>query len=177
MSPADLAMDETEPAVPERRDSARPSIRLRNVAPDDLPILFEFQLDEEANECAATHPRSKADFDAHWETILSDENVIVRTILAGEVVAGCISCFEAEGQSCVGYWIGTPFWRNGIASQALQLLLREVAQRPLSAFVAAHNAASIRVLEKCGFVPTGRRHSPASDRYRECEEVIFERIH
>ncbi|MCA9049587.1 MAG: GNAT family N-acetyltransferase [Planctomycetaceae bacterium] len=96
-------------------------------------------------------------------------------LLADEIVAGCISCFEAEGRTCVGYWVGTSFRGQGIAMQALQLLLQEVPQRPLSAFVAAHNVGSIRVLEKCRFIPDGGRHSPASDRYRECEELIFVR--
>jgi RimJ/RimL family protein N-acetyltransferase len=61
----------------------------------------------------------------------------------------------------------------GIASQALHLLLREVAKRPLVAAAATTNEASIRVLKKSGFVIEQVRHSPASDRHLECEEAIL----
>tara|TARA_R110002072_G_scaffold302068_1_gene483672 strand:+ start:2637 stop:3032 length:396 start_codon:yes stop_codon:yes gene_type:complete len=94
MTPAAQDMSELDSKGPANRESVT---QLRSVEPVDLPILFEFQLDEEANECAATNPRSKDEFDAHWTAILSDVKVSVRTILADNVVAGCISCFEADG--------------------------------------------------------------------------------
>lgn len=43
------------------------------------------------------------------------------------------------------------YWGRGLASSALSQFLREVRVRPLYAYVAKHNLASIRVLEKCGF--------------------------
>lgn len=61
----------------------------------------------------------------------------------------------------------------GIASRALQLLLGEVTKRPLVATAASSNGASIRVLQKCGFVVEGVRHTPANDRYPECEEAVL----
>ena len=61
----------------------------------------------------------------------------------------------------------------GIASRALHLLLREVAKRPLVATAATSNGASLRVLQKCGFVVVRVRHSPATDRYPECEEAVL----
>ena len=54
-----------------------------------------------------------------------------------------------------------------------ELLLREVAKRPLVATAATSNGASLRVLQKCGFVVEQVRHSPASDRYPECEEAVL----
>ena len=67
-------------------------------------------------------------------------------------------------------WISRASWGRGIASQALHLLLREVAKRPLVAAAATSNGASLRVLQKCGFVVERIRLSPASDRFPECEE-------
>jgi RimJ/RimL family protein N-acetyltransferase len=52
----------------------------------------------------------------------------------------------------VGYWIGREFWGRGLATRALAELLGMVNARPLHAYVAKSNVASIRVLEKCGFV-------------------------
>ena len=39
-----------------------------------------------------------------------------------------------------------------MATTALRLFLDLVTTRPLYAFAAKHNVASIRVLEKCGFI-------------------------
>jgi RimJ/RimL family protein N-acetyltransferase len=65
-------------------------------------------------------------------------------ILVGEELVGTISCFPMDGQDHVGYWIDRAYWGRGIASRALQLLLREVAKRPLVATAATSNGASIR---------------------------------
>ena len=73
----------------------------------------------------------------------------------------------------VGYWVDRALWGRGIASRALELLLREVVGRPLHATVATSNGASLRVLRKCGFVVEVVRHSPATDRYAECEEAVL----
>ena len=55
----------------------------------------------------------------------------------------------------MGYWIGREFWGRGLATQALAELLGIVDARPLHAYVTKSNIASIRVLEKCGFVEVG----------------------
>ena len=46
-------------------------------------------------------------------------------------------------------------WGRGIATEALTAFLRLEQTRPLHAGVATHNAASIRVLQKCGFTLLG----------------------
>jgi RimJ/RimL family protein N-acetyltransferase len=67
------------------------------------------------------------------------------------VVAGNITSFELEGRRVVGYLYGPEWWGRGIATAALARFLAFETTRPLSGFVAASNAASARVLEKCGF--------------------------
>jgi RimJ/RimL family protein N-acetyltransferase len=47
------------------------------------------------------------------------------------------------------------FRGKGIATSALRSFLGVDVERPLFAWVARHNAGSIRVLEKVGFVPAG----------------------
>ena len=66
-----------------------------------------------------------------------------------------------------------PGFGKGIASTALQLLLNEIQSRPLSAHVASSNRASLRVLQKSGFVVERAYLSPATDRYLECEETLL----
>lgn len=148
-------------------------VRLREIAQDDLPRIYEFNLDPEANRLAATIPRSAERFEAHWKSVLADSNVVARAIAVGDRLAGSISCFQRDDISYVGYWVSKEFWGQGIASRALELLLNEVAIRPLHAQVATSNRASLRVLEKNGFVVRSVRVSPADDRCLECEEALL----
>lgn len=150
-----------------------PAIRLRPVERRDLPLLFEFQLDDEANRLAGTKPRTAAVFQALWEQILDDPNVTARAIIAGDVVVGGISCFQQDGQDAVGYWIDRSHWGKGIATRALTLFLEQVTLRPLHATVAGANGGSIRVLEKNGFRLTGRQMCDDTERYVGCEVATF----
>jgi L-fuculose-phosphate aldolase len=126
-------------------------VRLREVRPADLPVLFEHQADPEASRMAAFPSRDREAFFSHWAGILADPQVTARTILFEGRVAGNILSFERSGRRLVGYWIGRKHWDRGVASRALSLFLRQVPTRPLYAHVARHNIASLRVLEKCGF--------------------------
>lgn len=149
------------------------SVRLRPVQAGDLPRIYELQLDLESNRIAVTIPRTREAFDSHWAKVLADPGITAFVILVGEELVGTISCFPMDGQDHVGYWIDRAYWRVGIASKALHLLLQEVGKRPLVAAAATSNGASIRVLQKCGFVVERVRLSPASDRFLECEEAVF----
>ena len=126
-------------------------VRLRGVAEDDLPVFFEHQIDADANRMAGFPPRDRDAFMAHWNTILRDASVVVRTVLLDGQVAGNVVAFDFEGRREVGYWIGRTFWGKAVATRALRAFLEEATERPLYAGVAQHNVASIRVLEKCGF--------------------------
>ena len=148
-------------------------VRLRDIERHDLPSLYEFQLDPEANRLAATNPRSAVAFDAHWGRILHDGTVTAKAILVDDTVAGCISCFKSDGLDVVGYWVGRSYWGQGVATEALMQLLTVVAFRPLHARVAIANGGSLRVLQKCGFSIVRHEHSPGDDRYIECEEAVL----
>jgi RimJ/RimL family protein N-acetyltransferase len=130
-------------------------VTLREVLPADLPLHFEQQRDPESSRMAAVAPRDRAAFDAHWERILADPAVVVRTVLVDGEVAGSALSFLRDGERQVGYWIARERWGQGIATAALAALLREVTERPLFARVAEGNAASRRVLERCGFAVAG----------------------
>lgn len=148
-------------------------VRVRNVTPDDLPRMYEMQLDPESNRLAVTIPRTAEVFDAHWADALRDPSVTAKAILLGEALVGYVACFPRDGRANVGYWISREHWDKGIASRALGLLLLEVVERPVYALVATSNGASLRVLQKCGFVVERVQVSPASDRYPECEEAVL----
>ena len=148
-------------------------IWLRPIQPSDLPRMYDLQLDPESNRMAVMDPRTLEAFDAHWAKALDDPGITARAVLVGEALIGYISSFPMDGQDHVGYWIDRAYWGMGIASRALHLLLREVAKRPLVATAATSNGASLRVLQKCGFVIEQVRLSPARERYPECEEAVL----
>lgn len=129
---------------------------LRDTEAGDLPIFLEQQLDPQAAQMAALSSRDRDAFMAHWGKTFGDETVFTRTVMLGEQVAGYVVCFERDGRKLVGYWIGREYWGRGVGTQALAALLPLVKERPLFAFAAEQNLASIRVLEKCGFVRRDR---------------------
>lgn len=156
----------TRASTPER-------VELRPVLPDDLPVLHSFEADPVGNALAGVKPRDKAAFIAHWQRILAMDTVCPRTILADGVVAGSISCFEVEDRAELGYWIGRAHWGLGVATRAVGLLLLIEPRRPLHAHVSAANPASIRVLERHGFVRTAETEEPETDRYRAGPVIAF----
>lgn len=64
----------------------------------------------------------------------------------------------------VGYWLAKPFWGRGIMTAVVQQVCRHAFDEfelvKITAHVFAHNPASARVLEKCGFQEEGflRKH-------------------
>lgn len=128
-------------------------VRLRDVEPNDLAIFHGHQLDADATRMAAFPSRDRAAFDEHWaRNILGNPLTVTQTVLAGDEVAGYVGSWPQDGARLVGYWIGREFWGRGVATRALGAFVHLVAERPLHAHVVAHNAASVRVLEKCGFI-------------------------
>ncbi len=59
----------------------------------------------------------------------------------------------------IGYWVGQPYARQGVMTAALHVLLPtlfgELSLHRVEAACIPSNAASIRVLEKCGFSREG----------------------
>jgi RimJ/RimL family protein N-acetyltransferase len=151
-------------------------VSLRAVIPTDLSVFFTQQLDPEANHQAAftaPDPTDRGAFDAHWARIGSEERVTIRTILLGEQVAGYVASYDLLGEPQVSYWLGREFWGRGIATRALAEFLTQVTERPLQARAARDHRASVRVLEKCGFVIQGFDRYFSHARGEEVEEVIL----
>lgn len=130
-------------------------ITLRPVEPGDIPAFYEHQADPEALALAAFPMRERAAFEAHWTRILADPSGTLRTVLLDGEVAGNVVAWNGDGGREVGYWIGRAYWGRGVASAAVAAFVEVERTRPLHAWAAAHNAPSMRVLEKCGFVRVG----------------------
>jgi RimJ/RimL family protein N-acetyltransferase len=151
---------------------------LRDVVADDLPIFFEHQLDPDATYMAAFTAKDPTDheaFAAHWKRIMTDETVIIKTIVLNDQVVGHVLSYEETGRPEVSYWLGKAYWGRGLATRALKAFLSDVnTTRPIFARAAKDNIASIRVLEKCGFETIGETKGFANARGEEVEELILE---
>ncbi|MEV5875101.1 GNAT family N-acetyltransferase [Streptomyces sp. NPDC052101] len=150
-------------------------IALRVVQDSDLPLFFRQMTDPEALRMAAFGPPDPVDrdaFDAQWKRIRASCDV-PRTVLADGRVVGSAAVYGEPGEREVTYWIDRAYWGRGVATAALRALLAEVPERPLYARAAADNAASLRVLDKCGFRVTARARGYANGRGREIDEVVL----
>jgi RimJ/RimL family protein N-acetyltransferase len=147
---------------------------LRDVSEADLDAFYEHQLDAEASRMALFPARDRESFDAHWARLLADDGVTKKTIVHDGDVAGNVLCWGSDGRRFVGYWLGREFWGKGLATKALAELVEEVNARPLHAWVATSNVASIRVLEKCGFVVVYSRAEFDEKLGEPVEELLLE---
>jgi RimJ/RimL family protein N-acetyltransferase len=129
-----------------------PSIELRDVAEDDLQTLFEHQSDPVAAEMAAFPSREREPFMTHWKNVLADEGVVKKAVWLDGQLVGSVVSFDRSSVREVGYWLDRAYWGRGIATGALRSFLKFEPRRPLYGRVAVNNPASVRVLEKCGFV-------------------------
>jgi RimJ/RimL family protein N-acetyltransferase len=141
-------------------------------------VFFEHQSDPDARYMAAFtagDPDNREDFSRHWGSVLSNPKIAARTILYQDRIAGHVLSYEEDGRSEVSYWIGKPFWGQGIATQALKIFLETVnMDRPIFARAAKDNFASLRVLEKCGFILIEDADGYANARGCEIGEMLLE---
>jgi RimJ/RimL family protein N-acetyltransferase len=83
----------------------------------------------------------------------------VYLISSGGAVAGSIAINQLDQERhCaeVGYWVGAPFARQGLASAGLRAVVQVCLDRPevraIEATTATTNGGSLRLLERAGFV-------------------------
>lgn len=153
------------------------NIQLTATEKDDLPALFQFQLDKEANYLAAFTPKDPNDKIAYIEKytkFLVDPTINMKTIKVGDEIAGSIAKYVMDNDAEITYWIDSKLWGQGIATTALSEFLLIEQTRPIYARVAFDNYGSQKVLEKCGFIKIGTDKGFANARQTEIEEYIYE---
>jgi ribosomal-protein-alanine N-acetyltransferase len=152
------------------------TVTVRDSVIDDLPVLFEIQRDQEGQRMAAFTAPADDDREAYLakrRRHLANDAIVSKTIVVADEIVGSVACFEVEGEKEVTYWIRRDHWGRGIASAALAELLADVKTRPVFGRTADDNLASMRVLERNGFVRTGTDSGFAHARQQEITEIIF----
>ena len=155
---------------------------LRPWQDDDAPLLYRYASDPDVGPRAGWAPHQSVEESLHiiqtvfrnpttWAIIRKEDNLLIGAIGYGP---SCDCHLPArEGEPTVGYWIAKPFWNQGLCTEALQLLIahlrqqnesnennenNEVSAPTIPSLISGHfidNPASGRVMEKCGFLPTG----------------------
>lgn len=135
-------------------------ITLRPLEEADEAILYEQQADPAFAAMAAFTSRDREAHREHWQRIQANPETVNRAILFdGELCGSLGSWLDEAGRRLIGYGLGRQHWGRGIASAALRQFVNDaVTERPLYAYVATSNLGSMRVLEKCGFVPAAEPH-------------------
>jgi RimJ/RimL family protein N-acetyltransferase len=123
---------------------------------------------------AVPHPYSPADADAFILGARTANAEGTRLAMAitprakpGQLIG--VVGIKDDGSSVptLGYWLGTPFWNNGFATEAARALIDAFFAygegQELAASARVINPGSRRVLEKCGFtaVSSGLQGGPA----------------
>jgi len=101
----------------------------------------------------------------------ADTNFVID--LKGTGAVGCIGFDSGRGPAELGYWLGEPFWGQGIMSEASRAVVdwffTATSADLITSGVFHFNMASLAIQQKLGFVETGRsqRHSLARGEHVE----------
>src|SRR6476661_5990573 len=116
-----------------RRTVRMSRLALRPVEVRDLDAIFEQMRDPESVRMAAftrEDPSDRIAFDAHMAEIMSSSENTLQAIIRDSRLVGTIGSYVSEGATEVTYWIDRTCWGQGIATEALRLLLEEISVRP-----------------------------------------------
>ena len=153
-----------------------PRLWLRWPRATDAPSLVKHAGDEAVARMTARipHPYPPEEADRFIfrsrEANATGAGLVLAVTLKGRPAeaVGIVSAeWSPDGEVILGYWLGTAFQGRGLATEAVDALLRAVftvsAAGAVIAAVQTRNAESRRVLEKLGFRadPKGRASFPA----------------
>jgi len=152
------------------------SVTLRPIEQVDLPVFFEHQQHKPAQFMAAFVHEDMTDrkqFEAHWAKLMSSDTVLKYSVEVDGKLVGHIMSFEMVGDREITCWIDHHYWGKGIATAAIELFIEIESTRPLHGRAAKDNIASIRSMEKCGFVLVAHERGFAHGRGKEIDEVVM----
>lgn len=156
---------------------------IRSFVPDDAAALARNASDERIARWTSDrfpHPYTRE----HAQAFIERAGETCWAIdLGGEVVGGIalVPKDDIHRRSAdIGYWLAPAYWGRGIATEAVRFAC-EHAFGPLDlirvqALVFEGNDASMRVLDKCGFVLEARHRRAAVKYDRVLDELVYARL-
>ena len=127
---------------------------MREVVDEDLPVYYEHQRDPETAATPVFPPSERDVFMTHWAKALANASALTRTVVFDERGRRQHRLLEGDDAGSSGTGSGESSGAAG-SQQGPRGTPHIVDARPLHAYVAKSNPASIRVLENCGFVEVG----------------------
>jgi RimJ/RimL family protein N-acetyltransferase len=127
------------------------------------------------------HPYTDADADGWFSFLARMPEPTSWAIEVDGLAVGAVGVTLKEGiylkSAELGYWLGEPYWGRGIMTEAVKAVspyaMRRFGLIRLEAPVFEWNPASMRVLEKCGFVREGVLRASAVKDGQVIDRVLY----
>lgn len=165
-----------------------PLAALRVWSPDDLPSLVRY----------ADNPRIAAGLrDGFPSPYTAADAERFLAMAASPASRNLLLAIDVDGEACggigihplddvyrrtaeIGYWLAEPYWGRGIATAAVRALVPLAFERydlaRIQAGIFSNNPASMRVLEKCGFVREAVHRNAVTKNGVTLDEVMYARF-
>jgi [ribosomal protein S5]-alanine N-acetyltransferase len=140
-----------------------PRLRLRPLTDDDAPEIARLAGDWDIARMTALipHPYTLADAQSFIASAAGNDHTFAIERDGGLV--GCCGARSVSGTYEIGYWVGKPYWGQGIVTEASRALIAPLrAQEPGCVITISHmteNDASARVIRKLGFRRAGEKQT------------------
>jgi len=165
-----------------------PSANLRDWSASDVPFLVRF----------ANNPRIAATLRDGFPSPYTPDDAM--RFIAQATASGSrnlVLAIEEDGQACggigihpledvyhrtaeIGYWLAEPYWGRGIMTDAVQAIVPLAFDRydlvRIQAGIFSNNLASMRVLDKCGFIREAVHKDAVTKNGVTIDEVLFVRF-
>jgi ribosomal-protein-alanine N-acetyltransferase len=130
---------------------------------------------------AFPHPYTDADADGWFSFLAQMPEPTSWAIEIDGLAVGAVGVTLKEGiylkSAEFGYWLGEPYWGHGIMTEAVKAVssyaMRRFGLIRLESPVFEWNPASMRVLEKCGFVREGVLRASALKDGQVIDRVLY----
>ena len=137
----------------------------------DADALYKYACDPEVGPHAGWPPHKSVEEskmiirevftnDFTWAVVLKETNEPIGCM--GYYPFGKSNIEIGKNDAEVGYWIGKPHWNKGYCTEALQAMIRYCYEKKNFQTIWSDffidNPASGRVMEKCGFIDTGKEN-------------------
>ena len=160
---------------------------LRSWRPEDAPALARAANNRNVwlgLRDLMPHPYTLEDAQAYLRQVESKRPEISFCIEVQGEAAGAIGLRMGEDvhreTAELGYWLAEPHWGRGIASEAVRVFVQygfeAMPLQRIFALVHANNAASVRVLEKAGFVFEGRMRRNVIKDGQTLDSLLYARV-
>lgn len=158
-------------------------LMLRPWRESDAGCLYHYAKNPKIGPIAGWPPHNSIDESLSIiKTVFSKKETYAMVL--DERPIGCISLlvypdgnhYWGEGNGELGYWIGEPFWGNGLVVEASRTLLRhafdDLGLSNIFATFKTNNSQSRRVLEKLGFSYYGEVYN-VDYRNKSFKEIVM----